>query len=240
MFVDAAIDRALNLISDRASDVYRAFTPGAVPSHGDVATDAPRSHGVFDPMSVSAPADDYFVLGNASGRVAYTRDGRLTLANGAIAGANGERILGYAKDESAVEPLTVDPVDDTLGRISNLRVEGDGSVVYDRRVIDPRSGSAQQQRVCVGRLALARFPAGTKMTSTDGISSSPPPGVVAHLGRPGDGNFGSVTPMRREASRVDFDRSLDRLHDAYVAFDALQAAHKAQGHAGKVAMDLLK
>jgi hypothetical protein len=46
--------------------------------------------------------------------------------------------------------------------------------------------------------------------------------------------------MRRENSRIDFNRSLDRLEEAYVVLDALQAAHTAQGRLSKSAMDLLK
>ena len=46
--------------------------------------------------------------------------------------------------------------------------------------------------------------------------------------------------MRRERSRVDIDESLMRLKEAYLAFDALQAAEAAKGHLGKTAMDLLK
>ena len=46
--------------------------------------------------------------------------------------------------------------------------------------------------------------------------------------------------MQRERSRVDVDESLARLKDAYLAFEALQAAEAAKGRLGKTAMDLLK
>lgn len=46
--------------------------------------------------------------------------------------------------------------------------------------------------------------------------------------------------MRRERSRINVDESLARLKDAYLAFDALQAAEAAKAHVGKTAMDLLK
>ncbi len=46
--------------------------------------------------------------------------------------------------------------------------------------------------------------------------------------------------MHRERSRVDVDESLIRLKEAYLAFDALQAAEAARAHLGKTAMDLLK
>jgi len=46
--------------------------------------------------------------------------------------------------------------------------------------------------------------------------------------------------MSLDANPPVWLRVLDRLEEAYVAFDALQAAHKAQGGVGKTAMDLLK
>ena len=240
MFVSSSTERSLDLIASRASDVYRAFTPGATPGAGGVATGVPESRRVFDPLSVTLPDNDFFVTSDARGRTTYTRDGRLAVADGAIVGKNGRPMMGYARGDGALGALHIDSVDSALGRVRDLRVEPDGSVAYDRRVIDPRTGRDVMQRVDVGRLALARFPAATKLTAADGFTSSAPAGVVPHLGRPGDGNFSTLDAMSQETSRIDLNASLDRLHDAYVAFDALQAAHKAQGSTGKIAMDLLK
>ena len=240
MFINTATERSLELISQRAGDVYKAFTPGALPERADVETNAPQSRAVLDPLAVSAPDDDYFVTFDDRGRTTYTRDGQMHLVNGRLAGSNGRPMLGYGANASAAAELNVDPVDGALGRVRNMRIETDGTVAYDRRTVDPRSGAAQMQRVSIGRLALARFPAATKLTNAADGTVMPPPGVVPHLGRAADGNFGALAPMRRDESRIDLDRSLERLHDAYVAFDALQAVHKAQGQTGKVAMDLLK
>ena len=240
MFVNTATERSLDLISQRAADVYKAFTPGALPERSDVETNAPQSRAALDPLSVSAPGDDYFMTFDERGRTTYTRDGQMRLANGTVAGGNGRPMLGYIGNASTAAELKIDPVDEALGRVRNLRIETDGTVAYDRRTVDPRSGLMQAQRVSLGRLALARFPAATKLTNTADGTVMPPPGIVPHLGRAGDGNFGMLAPMRRDESRIDLNRSLERLHDAYVAFDALQAVHKAQGQTGKVAMDLLK
>ena len=240
MFVSASTERSLDLIAARASDLYRAFTPGATPASDDVATSVPESRRVFNPLSVTLPDNDFFVTSDERGRTTYTRDGSLRVTDGILAGENGRPILGYARGEAALSELHVDPVDAALGRVRNMRIERDGSVAYERRVIDPRSGADVMQRVDVGRLALARFPAATKLTPADVSTSSAPAGVVPHVGRPGDGNFSTLEPLSRESSRIDLNASLDRLHDAYVAFDALQAAHKAQGSTGKIAMDLLK
>ncbi|MDP9110476.1 MAG: hypothetical protein M3M96_02420, partial [Candidatus Eremiobacteraeota bacterium] len=149
-------------------------------------------------------------------------------------------VLGFATDGSPLSELHGDSVDVALGRTENLRVEADGSVCYDRTSIDPRTGEKERERVAVGRIALARFPAATKFQQSDAERVLPPQGVVPHLGRPGDGNFTKVAPMHSAASHIDLAASLSRLSDAYLAFDALTAAHKAQGGIGKTAMDLLK
>ncbi len=240
MLINSATERSLDLISQRAADVYKAFTPGALPEHSDIETDGPQSRAVLDPLAVSAPNDDYFLTVDERGRTTYTRDGQMRLADGSLVGSNGRPMLGYTNTASSTTELRIDPVDEALGRVRNLRVETDGAVAYDRRTVDPRSGIAHVQRISIGRLALARFPAATKLSNAADGTVLPPPGVVPHVGRAADGNFGKLAPMRRDESRIDLDRSLERLHDAYVAFDALQAVHKAQGQTGKVAMDLLK
>ncbi|HUA10043.1 MAG TPA: hypothetical protein VMA98_12325 [Candidatus Acidoferrales bacterium] len=240
MTINAAMQDALDRIAARAQDVQHAFTPGALPQFGDVATGAPGSRASFDPLSVAAPPQAYFLTTDERGRTVFTRDGCFALDRGTLIGENGRAILGFTTSNGATEPLRVDSVDDALGRVSNLHIEGDGTLAYDRLSVDPRSGVRERERVVVGRIALARFPAATKLGAVDANHATAPPGVVPHIGRAGDGNFANLAPMRREESRIDFDRSLDRLEEAYLAFDALQAAHKARGAAGKAAMDLVK
>jgi flagellar basal body rod protein FlgG len=240
MTVNAPIQQALDRIAQRAADMERAFTPGATPLFGDVATANASAHPLLDPLSVSAPPDAYFVTTDERGRTVYTRDGCFTVRDGILVGNNGRAVAGFTSEQSAKGELRVDRVDEALGRVNNLRIEVDGTLAYERTTIDPRSGLRQSERVAVGRLALARFPAATKLTAIDANHAIPPPEVTPHVGRPGDGNFADVVPQRQEESRIDFDRSLDRLEEAYVAFDALLAAHKAQGSLGKSAMDLVK
>jgi flagellar basal body rod protein FlgG len=240
MTVNAPIQQALDRIAQRAADMERAFTPGATPQFGDVATANASARPSLDPLSVSAPPDAYFVTTDERGRTVYTRDGCFSVRDGMLVGSNGRAIAGFTSEQSVKGELRVDRVDEALGRVNNLRIEVDGTLAYERTTIDPRSGLRQSERVAVGRLALARFPAATKLTATDANHAIPPSDTTPHVGRPGDGNFADVVPLRQEESRIDFDRSLDRLEEAYVAFDALLAAHKAQGSLGKTAMDLVK
>jgi flagellar basal body rod protein FlgG len=240
MMVNAATQDALGRIAQRAADVQRAFTPGAIPQFGDVETDRPASRAMLDPLSVAAPPDAYFLTTDERGRAVYTRDGGFAVEGGKLVGANGQAILGFTARSSVTTDLRIDAIDESLGRVQNLRIESDGTLAYDRTVIDPRNGTRERERVAVGQVALARFPAATKLSVADANHYLAPPGTLPHVGRAGDGNFSTLAPMQREESRIDFDRSLDRLEEAYVAFDALQAAHKAQGGIGKTTMDLLK
>jgi flagellar basal body rod protein FlgG len=240
MFLSSSLSAALDCITERAADVRRAFTPGAVPGHDDVATPETLSDVTYDPLAVVAPDGAYFMAVDDDGRRTYTRDGALTIHAGRLVDAEGMAILGIRAPGGTLGELTVDPVDDALGRINGLHIERDGSVAYGRDVVDPRSGANQQQRVIVGRIALVRFPAGTKLETNDGSHCVPPSGIVPTSGLPGDGTFAPLLPMRRERSRIDVDESLVRLKDAYLAFDALRAAETAKAHLGQTTMDLVK
>jgi len=241
VLVSASTERALDYIAQRASDVQRAYAPGAVPAFDDVANARSAVSKNVDPLSIALPNDAYLITRDAPSDPLYTRDGGLQVRDGLLVTQRGSPVLGYASAENApVGDLAIDPVDRALGRVQNLRIEADGTFAYDRTVVDPRSGTREMQRIAVGRLALARFPAATKLGIVDATRASAPAGVVPHVGRPGDGNFDRVVPMRREGSHIDIDRSLEKLKDAYTAFDALAAAHKAQSKLGKTAMDLLK
>lgn len=240
MFLNPSMSAALDRIAERAADVRRAFTPGAVPQHGDVATPGAASEFALDPLSTTAPDGAYFSSLDARGRTGYSRDGTFHVADGRLVDGRERPILGRRAPGGTLGELRIDPVDAALGRAADVRIDADGSLVYARSAVDPRTGNRALQDVVVGRIVLARFPAGTKLDTADGRILFAPEGVVPHTGLPGDGTFGALTPMRRERSRVDIDASLTRLKDAYVAFDALAAAQTAKDHFSKAAMDVVK
>jgi hypothetical protein len=124
--------------------------------------------------------------------------------------------------------------------VRDLSIDRDGTLSYRREYVDPRSGKRELQRVVAGTVVLARFPAGTRLATRDGSSRSAPENVAAEICRPEENGFPALQPMRRERGRIDVDGSLVRLKEAYLAFDALQAAEAAKAHLGKTAMDLLK
>jgi flagellar basal body rod protein FlgG len=240
MFLSSALSTALDRITERAADVRRAYTPGAIPAHDDVATSETSVDFTLDPLAVVAPEDAYFMTRDDRTQTTYTRNGAFTLRGGRLCDAEGQPILGARKAGEKLAPLSLDPVDDALGRVRDPRVERDGTFSYQRESVDPRSGAREDGRIVVGRLALARFPAGTRLESRDGAHLFAPAGVTAQIGLAGDGKFASLLPMHRERSRIDVDQSLARLKEAYLAFDALQAAEAAKAHVGKTVMDLLK
>lgn len=240
MFLSASLTGALDRIAERAADVRRAYSPGATPQHDDVATPSSISDFTLDPLSAVAPDASYFVARGEGGNDIFTRDGAFTLRDGVLVDQGGHSVLGRKAAGGALAELRVDRVDQALGRISAPAIEPDGSFVYYRSLVDPRTSKHDLQRVVAGRLALARFPAGTRLERVDDVFGRAPAGVTPHLGVPRDGDFEALIPMRRERSRIDVDASLARLKEAYLAFDALQAAEKAKAHLGKTAMDLLK
>lgn len=239
MFLNSSLSLALDRIAERVADVRRAYTPGAVPAHDDVATASPTSTFTLDPLAVVPPEGTYFVA-DEQGRRVYSRDGSLSLRDGALVDGGGRPICGASSSDTSLHELRVNPVDEALGRVSDAAIETDGNLVYRRATVDPRSGARELQRVVVGRIALAHFPAGTRLESSDGSHMLPPSGISPHFGLPSDGKFGALAPMQRERSRVDIDESLARLNEAYLAFEALQAAEAAKGHLCKTATDLLK
>jgi len=240
MFLNPSLSAALDRIAERAVDVRRAFTPGAVPKNDDVATARPPAQFSIDPLSVAIPDEAHFVVRSTDGDTAYTRDGVFHVASGALLDEENRPVLGFSAAGAPLSELRVDDVDRVLNRAHDVRIGSDGTLSYARTAIDPRTGRRETRRVTVGRIAIAKFPAATKLRTQDASTSFAPEGVVPHVGLPGEGGLPALSPMRRGGSGVDLDESLARLKAAYVAFDALTAAETAKAGLGKTAMDLLK
>ncbi len=239
MFVNPNLGTALDRIEERAADVRRAFTGGALPQRDDVATATPIADFTLDPLSVSAPEETYFITRNLRGDLGYTRDGSFSVRQGRLVDESGNAVQ-RAMPNGTLTDLTIDPVDSALAQAGDERIESDGTLTYARGIVDPRIASRQMRRISAGRLALARFPAGTRMESVDGLTYLPKENIAPQVGAPGAAGMGPLSLMHRDRSRVDIDRSILRLKEAYIAFDALHAAESAKAHFGKTAMDLVK
>jgi flagellar basal body rod protein FlgG len=240
VFLNPSLTVALDRIAERAADVRRAFIPGSVAANDDVALAHPPASFTLDPLSVAAPDDAYFLIRCANGETAYTRDGAFHVASGVLVDTDNRPVLGTRGAEAPLSELRVDAVDDALNRARDVRIDADGTLSYTHSVIDPRSGRREMRRVAIGRIAIAKFPTATKLKGEDGNASRAPNGIVPHVGLPGEGGLGALTPMRRGAGGIDLDESLARLKAAYVAFDALTAAETAKSRLGMTAMDLVK
>ncbi len=239
MSIDPGIAASLSVIASRERDLRAAYTPGAVPQNGDVFRPATEQRDL-DQTSASAPAGAYFARRGDDGQRVYSRDGKITLRGEQLVDDGGYAVLGTMHGKHECVALRVDAVDAALGRVQNLRIDANGDLRYDREVVEPRTGEHMQQSILVGRIALARFPAGTVLRATDANHGAAPGGVLPHLGFAGDGTFAPLGIGQRLGSAIDIDRGLERLQDAYLALDALQAAHKAGGDVAKSTMDLIK
>jgi flagellar basal body rod protein FlgG len=226
----------------RAQDVRDAFRAGAVPLNDDVRTE-PRVTPSLDPLSIVPPPGAWLVTRGADGVRAYERDGALSLRDGVLRTGDGAEVLGYPRGDArgAVPvPLRVPEVDAALGRATDAQVERDGTVAYTRTAIDPRNGTRSLERVTLGRIALARFPAGSQTQRLDGVRVSAPPGVAPHLGTPADGSFSALATYSRDAGGIDVAAGVAKLDEAYRAFEAIGAAVRSQASVTKTTVDLVK
>jgi flagellar basal body rod protein FlgG len=240
MMLPAASLDALKRIADRANDVLAAYTPGAMPKFGDVSGSIPPLPS-DDPLSVAAPPGTWFVAADERGGRTYTRSGSFHIGgDGTLQTADGARVLGTPPGGGALTPLRLPEPDRTLGRGADAQLEDDGVLAYTRTSIDPRTRERSTERAVVGRVALARFPAGSNPQRLDATHFGAVAGIVPHVGTPADGTFPALAVHARDLGNVDIDTGLQRLTEAYVAFSALQTANKAQAAGSKVVMDLLK
>jgi len=229
MLISDSTARALENVAAREREVLRTL-PAA-------------NSNLRDPYAAQipceAPQDAYFITRDEGGRRLFMRCSGLYLNGANLTDGNGHPVLGYANPEGALQPLRVDPVDASLGLAQNARVASDGTVTYDRSIIDPATGDRSFQHLTIGRLALARFPAGTRLGGEDSYAPAPA-GIAPHVGGPGDGAFAPLQLLPQTDRNGDLDSGLARLQEAYLALDALRAAGAAQGNVQKTVMDLLK
>ena len=242
--IDPATVAAFARIDRRAADVRAGFTAGFEPSSSDVAEPRPSARALpdADPLGAVAPDGAYFVVMLPNGGRAYTRDGSFEIRDNRVSLPGGATVLGIGAPErgTSLSPLRIDAIEHALGRVQNLHIEADGAVVYTRKTVDPRTASAREERVCIGRVALARFPSGTAPVRLDETHLTPPSGVAPHIGLPADPNFAALRIHARDCGRLDPARGLERLHEAYVSLDALLAARQARRAVERTVMDLLK
>jgi len=239
--IDASLAAALARVADRANDVLHGYQAGFEPS-ADVARKTSPLLPDGRALATSAPPGTYFIV-EAEGRALYTRDGDLRFVDGTLRTAGGATVLGRplaGGSSTSLIPLRVDPVDATLRQAREPRIEPDGLVTFSQSTIDPRTGVRREERLALGRVALAAFPAGTQPVRIDANRVAAPAGVVPRVGVPGDRTFGALRIHVRELGRLDLEAGLRKLQEAYLALDALRAAHQAHGELEKGAMDLLK
>ena len=222
-------------IASRTAEIMHTGQAGFEPEHPDVRSSV-RSVPTVATLSVAAPGDAHFVFYDNAGRRSFSRDGALHIDDGVLKNREGQCILGFTDATRATKELHIDAHDLALGRVQNLHIENNGAVAYQRTVMNPHTMQRRSERVCIGTLALARFPAGTQLPA----GNRAPFGVEPYVGRAGDGNFAMLQSGRVDAGRVDLNRALDRMHDLYTQLEAVTAANQARMGTDKTAMDLVK
>lgn len=236
--------RALGELAARAQEMLSAYQPGYETSYNDLrSTTLARPQPAVDPLNVSGPEGAYFLGLDQTGKSFYSRDGSFALTSGALTFPDGSAVLGYPAGGAAnpgPQPLRINPVDAALGRADDAHVEADGTVAYSRAVVDPKTGKAAKERVVAGRIALARFPAGTQMQRLTPTHVAAPAGIAASVGKPSDGTFGALATQSRDLGSIDFEAGLDQLREAFLALDAMSASGQAEANESKAALDLIK
>lgn len=236
--------QALAELATRTQEMLHAYEPGYETQDDQIrSATLARPKPSNDPMSAAAPEGAYFVGHDASGRTFFSRDGSFGVDGGKIAWPDGSAVLGYppgAAHDGKPQRLSVDPIDVALGRTKDAHVEADGSVVYSRSVVDPKTAKTSVERVEVGRIALARFPAGTALTRIGTTRIGSPGGVVPFIASPGEGTFGSLATKSRDLGAVDFEAGLNQVREAFLALDAMSASARVDDKDAHVAMDLIK
>jgi flagellar basal body rod protein FlgG len=242
--IDPGPSRALAEAAARAQEMMHAYQPGYETQDDQIRSAIlARPEPSTDPMSVAAPEGSYFIGLDSSGQKFYSRDGGFGIVGGKLTWSDGSAVLGYpAKAAAGAAPqrLVADPVDAALGRIADPRVEADGAVVYSRSSIDPKTGKSVPEKVVVGTVALARFPAGTALGRITANRVSAPAGIAPTTASPGADAFGKLAVKMRDVGSIDFNAGLNQMREAYLALDAMSADARVEDHTAHVAMDLIK
>jgi len=237
--IDPASASSLARIASRERDVMHAYQPGFVPESDDVAVPT-RVVRDDDPLAVAAPEGAYFASAGPDGGIAFSRDGGFHMAGGRLLTADGRSVLGVVAGSRALVPLRVDAYDAALGRAADVRIDADGTLSYARTSVDPRTGERRSERVPAGRVALARFPAGTQPERTGAAYVRAPSGVTPLIGLPADSGFAPLATRARDLGRIDLLAGLEQMREAYVSYEALRAAQHARGGVDKTTLDLVK
>ncbi len=240
--IDASVASMLHTLDTIGNDRAHAFDPGYEPVNRDLASRSTRTIADVDnPLAVIVPPGAYLAVQGPAG-AAYSRDGQLRFEDGELRTSAGDTVLGWAPGANLnlpPQPLRADPVDAALGRCKDVSVAADGTLSYQRTAVDARHGRVGHEKVVIGRVALARFPAGTKLERAGNDAALPADGLApAALAAPNTLGFGELRTHRREVASVDFVKATTRWTEAVQAYYALVEARSHDG--SKTVMDLVK
>lgn len=204
--IDLDCSNAIDMVNDRAVDALGYNTPGYQPKFHDVLNSQVRSIKSFDPLSVVAPQNTYFVVDNGDGSHSYTRGGDFRLAEGRLVDRDGRAVLGYPNgiEKGTLAPITLPPGTPD-GRV---RIASDGTVSYlgSATSVEPsssrslRSGRSQDAPALSAPTAAfdpseaSAFKVGLKQGLT------PTPGIAVPVGQVALARFATGTVMSNAGS----------------------------------------
>lgn len=239
--IDARVANTMSALQSRKAELLEAYEPGFFPADSDVTAGHDKLRPSMNPLSVVAPEETYFVASDTMGRSFYSRNGDFHVVDGTLRTPNGSQVMGFGpRGDGQLMPLRLEPVDVALHRYSDVRIDPEGRLSYVRRVIDPQTGKPRMERVTVGTIALARFPAGTQLSAPDGVHVTSAAGVSPALGVSGRDGFDALRVGMGDHGRLDVKRALAAVRDAYIQYDAVRSANDAHGNGDKTVMDLVK
>lgn len=255
--IDSVQVHFLNSFGIEGDDLQNSFTSGFIPADPQIRSAHARTAPSLNPLSAVAPDEAFFVGTDVHGRRFYSRNGDFRLAEGRLQTENGSTVMGYAPGGTTLVPLQIDPKDVALGRAASAQIETDGSLTYTRPLINGKTGEKQSERVVVGRVALARFAAGTDVPrliqsqqaaypvgsdsdSKDGVHFTAPAGLAPTIGKPNELGFRPLQTHRVDRGNLNMALAVKKLSDEYMEYAAFKTAGDAKGKNESEVLALLK
>jgi flagellar basal body rod protein FlgG len=187
--IDINCSSAMDRFNDRAADALGYGTPGYQPKFHDVLSSQVRSIKTFDPLSVVAPKNTYFVVDNGDGSRSYTRGGDFRLAEGQLVDREGRTVLGYPNgiEKGTLAPITLPPGTPD-GRV---RIASDGTVSYlgSATTLEPANGLARRSEFAPGQNGVIDPTTAFDSSEADALKTglkqglTPTPGLALPVGK---------------------------------------------------------
>lgn len=140
MSVDSVLGNTLSEYNTAATDGMGSSVPGFQASFHQAMSSKASSLGIDDPLSVAAPANNFFVVQNPDGSRAYTRAGNFHILDGKLLTSKDQPVLGFPEGLTggSLVPITV-PAGTPEGWV-NIAADGTVSIADPKLVAEMDAG----------------------------------------------------------------------------------------------------